>query len=97
MSMGDRKGVYRSKTRRMCLAWEFAIPVMRVPLENTIRSGDLRVLGGSGGVSVFVDQAAQDGSSVDPCGAGVGHGGAGDVTVAAGDVLCDALVGRAVL
>jgi hypothetical protein len=63
-----------------------------VPLENAIRSGDLRVLGGSGGVSVFVDQAAQDGSSVDPCGAGVGHGGAGDVTVAAGDVLCDALV-----
>ena len=47
---------------------------------------------GSGGVRVFVDQAAQDGSSVDSYGAGVGHGGPGDVTVAAGDVLCDALV-----
>src|SRR6266516_3188499 len=56
-----------------------------VPLENTIRPGDLRVLGGSGSVSVFVDQAAQDGSSVDPCGAGVGHGSAGNLMVAAGD------------
>src|SRR6266516_4389087 len=48
--------------------------------------------GESGGVIVFVDQAAQYGSPVDPCGAGVGHGGAGDVAVAAGDMLCDALV-----
>ena len=29
--------------------------------KKTIRSGDLRVLVGSGGVRVFVDQAAQDG------------------------------------
>jgi hypothetical protein len=33
-----------------------------VPLGNTTRSVDLRILGGSGGVRVFVDQAAQDGS-----------------------------------
>jgi hypothetical protein len=71
----------------------------RVPFGNTIRSGDLRVLGGSGGVRVFVDQAAQDGSSVDLCGAGVGHGGAGRVTICVWDMLGDALVrpGRAPL
>ena len=70
-----------------------------VPLGNTIRSGDLRVLGGSGGVRVFVDQAAQDGASVDPCGVEVGHGGAGRVTICVGDMLSDALVrpGRVVV
>ncbi len=39
-----------------------------VPLEIWIRPGDLRVLGGSGGMRVFAGQAAQDRSSVDPCG-----------------------------
>ena len=34
-------------------------------LENTIRAGELPVLGGSGGVDIFADQAAQDGSSAD--------------------------------
>jgi hypothetical protein len=63
-----------------------------VPLENAIRSGDLRILDGSGGVRVFVDQAAQDGSSVDPSGIEVGHSGARDVTMCAGDVLSNALV-----
>ena len=63
-----------------------------VPLGNMIRSGDLRVLGGSGGVRVFVDQTAQDGSSVDPCAVEVGHGGAGRVTTCVGDMLSDALL-----
>jgi hypothetical protein len=60
-----------------------------VPLENTIRSGDLRVLGGSGCVRVFVNQAAQDGSSVDPCGIEVSQGEAGGVMIPVGDMLCD--------
>jgi hypothetical protein len=70
-----------------------------VPLDNTIQSGDLRVLAGSGGVRVFVDQAAQDGSSMDPCGVEVGHGEAGGVTICVGDMLSDALVrpGRVVV
>ena len=55
-----------------------------VPLENAIRSGDLRILGGSGGVRVFVDQAAQDGSSVDPSGIDFGHSGAWGVTICVG-------------
>jgi hypothetical protein len=59
-------------------------PMARVPLDNTIQSGDLRVLAGSGGVRVFVDQAAQDGSSMDPCGVEVGHGAAGGVTICVG-------------
>jgi hypothetical protein len=42
-------------------------PIDPVPLGNTIRYVGLRILGESGGVRVFVDQAAQDGSSVDPC------------------------------
>jgi hypothetical protein len=41
---------------------------------------------------VFVDQAAQDGSSVDPRGAGVGQGEAGGGRIPAGDMLCGALV-----
>jgi hypothetical protein len=68
-----------------------------VPLGNTIRPGDLRILDGSGGVRVFVDQAAQDGSSVDPCGIDFGHGGAWGVTICAGDVLGDAWCGLAML
>jgi hypothetical protein len=50
-------------------------------------------------VRVFVDQAAQDGSSVDPCHVEVGHGDAGGVTICAGDMLIDALVwsGRVVM
>src|SRR6266568_2310990 len=57
------------------------------------------VLGRSGGMRVFVDQAAQDRSSADPCGVEVGHGGAGGVTICAGDMLSDALVrpGRVVV
>ena len=75
-------------------AW---VPVGRddqdpVPLENAIRSGDLRILGGSGGVRVFVDQAAQDGSSVDPSGIDFGHSGVWGVTMCVGDVLSNALV-----
>jgi hypothetical protein len=70
-----------------------------VPLENAIRPGDLRILGGSGGVRVFVDQAAQDGSSVDPSGIDFGHSGARGVTMCVGDVLSNALVrpGRVVV
>ena len=41
---------------------------------------------------VFVDQAAQDGSSVDPRGAGVGQGEAGGGRIPVGDMLCGALV-----
>jgi hypothetical protein len=67
-----------------------------VPLGNTIQPGQLRVLGGSGGVRVFVDQAIQDGPSVDPCGVEVGHGGAGRVTICVGDMLGDAWCGLAV-
>jgi hypothetical protein len=41
---------------------------------------------------VFVDQAAQDRSSADPCGVEVDNGGAGGVTICVGDMLSDALV-----
>ena len=63
-----------------------------MPLENTIRSGDLGFLGGSGGVRVFVDQTAQDGSSVDPRGVEVGQGEVGGVRIPVGDMLGGALV-----
>jgi hypothetical protein len=63
-----------------------------VPLENAIRSGELRVVGGSGGVRVLVDQPAEDSSSVDPSGVEVGQGGAGLVAIAVRDLLFDALV-----
>jgi hypothetical protein len=52
---------------------------------------------GSGGVGVFVDQAAQDGSSVDLRGAGVGHGGAGDVMSLSGMCCAMPWCGLAVL
>jgi hypothetical protein len=63
-----------------------------VPLENAIRSGELRVVGGSGGVRVLVDQTAKDASSVDPSGVEVGQGGAGHAAIAVRDSLFDALV-----
>src|SRR6266536_2302367 len=51
----------------------------------------------SDGVPVFVDQAVEDRFEADPLCVDVGHGGAGSVTVAVGDVLCDAWCGLAVL
>jgi hypothetical protein len=50
------------------------------------------VLRVSGGVRVLVDQAAQDGFSADPFGAGVGCGDEGSMAFAVGDTLRDALV-----
>jgi hypothetical protein len=60
---------------------------------------DLQVFCVSGGVGVFVDQAAQDRFSAHLLSAGAGHGGAGSVRFAAGDALGDALVrpGRVVV
>ena len=46
--------------------------------------GDLRVFRGSGGIRVFVDQAARDGFSADLLCVDVGHGGAGSVTFIGG-------------
>jgi hypothetical protein len=46
--------------------------------------GDLRVFRVSGGIRVFVDQAAQDRFSVDLSCIDVGHGGAGSVTFIVG-------------
>jgi hypothetical protein len=46
--------------------------------------GDLRVLRASGGIRVFVDQAAPDGVSPDLSCADVGHGDAGSVTFIGG-------------
>src|ERR1035438_2863447 len=54
--------------------------------------GDLRVFRASGGIRVFVDQAAQDGFSVDLSCVDVGHGGAGSVTFIVGDALGGALM-----
>jgi hypothetical protein len=54
--------------------------------------GDLRVFRASGGIRVFVDQAAQDGFSADLLYIDVGHGGAGSVTFIVGDALGDALM-----
>ena len=53
----------------------------------------------SGGARVFVDQAAQDGFSVDPFAVEVGNGDAATVVFAIGDALGDALVrpGRVVV
>jgi hypothetical protein len=67
------------------------------PLENRNAVVDLRFVGTSGGVRVFVDQAAQDGFSEDPFAVEVGHGDAGSVEFVIGDALGDALVRRAVL
>jgi hypothetical protein len=63
-----------------------------VPLENRNLDVDLRFVGASGGVRVFVDQAAQDGFSEDPFAVEVGHGDAGSVEFVIGDALGDALV-----
>ena len=60
-------------------------------------SVDLQVFRVSGGVGVFVDQAAQDGSSADLLSIDVGHRRAGSVTFVARDALRYALVGLAVL
>jgi hypothetical protein len=65
---------------------------MPVPLENRNSGVDLRFVGASGGVRVFVDQAAQDGFSEDPFAVEVGHGDAGSVEFVIGDALGDALV-----
>ena len=60
-------------------------------------SSPARVLRASGGVRVFVDQAAQDRFSADlPC-IDVGHGAAEGVRFAVGDTLGNAWCGRAVL
>ena len=70
------------------------------PLENSQDpSGDLRFFGVSGGVPVFVDQAAQDGFSVDPFAVEVGNGEVVTVVFTVGDALGDALVrpGRVVV
>jgi hypothetical protein len=69
-----------------------ALLIQPVALENTIRADELPVSGGSGGVGVFVDQAAQDGSSADPPGAGIGQYGAARTSIAIWDLLFDALV-----
>ena len=60
---------------------------------------DLRFVRASGGVRVFVDQAAQDGFSADPFGVEAGYGAAGTVEFVVGDALGDALVrpGRVVV
>ena len=77
-----------------------------VPLENRIRqetggsSGyDLRFFGVSGGACVFVDQAAQDGFSVDPFAVEVGNDEVATVVFTVGDALGDALMrpGRVVV
>jgi hypothetical protein len=62
-----------------------------VPLENRIRllPVPLRSSGGSG---VFVDEAAQDGFSVDPLRIEAGGGGAGLLVRSVRDALVDALV-----
>jgi hypothetical protein len=62
-----------------------------VPLENRIRllPVPLRSSGGSG---VFVDEAAQDGFSVDPLRIEAGGGGAGLLVCSVRDALVDALV-----
>jgi hypothetical protein len=46
----------------------------------------------SGGARVFVDQAAQNGFSVDPSAVGVGSSEVAAVVFAVGDALGDALV-----
>jgi hypothetical protein len=46
----------------------------------------------SGGARVFVDQAAQDGFSVDPSAVEVSNGEVATVVFAIGDALGDALV-----
>jgi hypothetical protein len=51
----------------------------------------------SGNARVFVDQAAQDGFSVDPFAVEVSNGEAAAVVFAVGDALGDALVRPAVL
>jgi hypothetical protein len=48
-----------------------------VPLDIGIRQDDLQALPASGGLRVFVDQAAQDGFSVGLWCVDAGHGGAG--------------------
>jgi len=61
---------------------------------------DLRFFGVSGGACVFVDQAAQDGFSVDPFAVEVGNDGeVATVVFTVGDALGDALVrpGRVVV
>ena len=63
-----------------------------VPFENRNSGVDLRFVGASGGVRVFVDQAAQDGFSEDPSAVEVGHGDAVSVGFVGGDALGDALV-----
>jgi hypothetical protein len=59
---------------------------------NSADSADLQVFRSSGGVRVFVDQAAQDRFSAGLSCADVGHGGAGSVALVVGDALGDALV-----
>ena len=68
-----------------------------VPLGNKVRHGDLQVFHASGGVGVFVDQAAQDGFSADLLSVDIGHRGAGSAGLVVGDALRDARCGRAVL
>jgi hypothetical protein len=62
-------------------------------------AGELQVFGVSGGARVFVDQAAQDGFSVDPSAVEVSNGEVATVVFAIGDALGDALVrpGRVVV
>jgi hypothetical protein len=57
-------------------------------------AGDLQVFGVSGSARVFVDQAAQDGFSVDPFAVEVGNGEAATVVFGVGDALGDVCVPR---
>jgi hypothetical protein len=63
-----------------------------VPLGNRISAGDRQVFRPSGGMRVLDDQAAQHGFSADLMCVDAGHGGAGTVAFAIGDMLRDALV-----
>jgi hypothetical protein len=63
-----------------------------VPLENRIRLVTCKSLGVSGSARVSVDQAAQDGFSVDPFAVEVGNGEAATVVFGVRDALGDTLV-----
>jgi hypothetical protein len=63
-----------------------------VLLENRIRLLACGLVVASGGVRVFVDQAVEDGFSVDLPDAGVGDSGPRSIASGIGDALGDALV-----
>jgi hypothetical protein len=71
---------HRAACPRACAARKYDSP------------GDLRVFRASGGIRVFIDQAAQDGFSPDLSCVDAGRDGAGTVTSIVGDALGDALM-----